>query len=59
MENNNNETNNVLVVKNIYIEELKKINQLPQTQISLREQLELLRPFANKLGLYDAADYLR
>lgn len=44
---------------NIYKEQLNKMNQLPQTQSSLMTQLEILRPFANKLGLYDAADYLR
>lgn len=41
-----------------YLVELRKLNQLNQTQISLNEQLKLLRPFANKLGLYDAADYI-
>jgi len=44
---------------NIYEEQLNKMKQLPQTQTSLMKQLEILRPFANKLGLYDAADYLR
>lgn len=44
---------------NTYEEQLNKINQLPQTQTSLMKQLEILRPFANRLGLYDAADYLR
>lgn len=43
----------------MYKEELNKINQLKQTQINLNEQLEILRPFANKLGLYDAADYIK
>lgn len=43
----------------IYEEELNKINQLPQTQTSLMKQCEILRIFANKLGLYDAADFLR
>jgi hypothetical protein len=41
-----------------YKSELIKINQLPQTQISLSDQLKILKPFANKLGLYDAADYI-
>jgi hypothetical protein len=35
------------------------MEQLPQTQISLVDQLAILRPFANKLGLYDAADYIK
>ena len=43
----------------LYQEELNKINQLPQTQTSLMKQCEILRIFANKLGLYDAADFLR
>lgn len=43
----------------IYEEQYKKITQLPQTQISLTKQCEILRVFANKLGLYDAADLLK
>ena len=43
----------------IYEDELNKIKQLPQTQTSLMKQCEILRIFANKLGLYDAADFLR
>ena len=43
----------------IYEEELNKMKQLPQTQTSLMKQCEILRFFANKLGLYDAADFLR
>jgi len=43
----------------IYEEELNKMKQLPQTQTSLMKQCEILRTFANKLGLYDAADILR
>jgi len=43
----------------IYEEELNKIKQLPQTQTSLMKQCEILRIFTNKLGLYDAADFLR
>jgi hypothetical protein len=43
----------------IYKDELNKIKQLPQTQTSLMKQCEILRIFANKLGLYDAADFLR
>jgi len=30
-----------------------------QVQYSLNEQLDYLRTIANKLGLYDAADYLK
>ena len=41
-----------------YEQELNKITQLNQTQTSLSKQMEILRPFANKLGLYDVADYL-
>jgi hypothetical protein len=33
--------------------------QLPQTQASLTQQLKDLIPLANKIGCYDAADYLR
>lgn len=43
----------------IYEGELNKMKQLPQTQTSLMKQCEILRVFANKLGLYDAADFLR
>jgi len=43
----------------IYEEELNKMKQLPQTQTSLMKQCEILRIFANKLGLYDASDFLR
>jgi hypothetical protein len=42
-----------------YEQELNKITQLKQTQSSLSKQMEILRPFANKLGLYDVSDYLR
>jgi len=40
-------------------ENLKKVDQLEQAQYSTIEQLQQLIPFANKLGLYDAADYLK
>ena len=39
--------------------ELGKISKLQQRQDSTNDQLRDLRPFANKLGLYDAADLLR
>jgi len=42
----------------MYQKELNKIQQLDQTQISLSKQILILCSFANKLGLYDAADYL-
>lgn len=51
-----------IVVKSLptcYLTELDKIQQLAQNQESTRHQIEVLRAFANKLGLYDAADYLR
>ena len=35
------------------------IEKFSQTQRSLEEQLRDLREVANRLGLYDAADYLR
>ena len=39
--------------------ELAKLTQQPQRQDSTNEQLNDLRAFANKLGLYDAADLIR
>jgi len=39
--------------------EYDKIEQLQQSQKSLTFQLGILRNFANKLGLYDAADFIR
>ena len=42
-----------------YEKEFKKMNQLGQSQIDTNSQLKILIVFANKLGLYDAADYLR
>lgn len=38
---------------------IKAIHQLPQAQYDLEQQLRELRIAANKLGLYDAADFLR
>lgn len=49
----------LLGITDVYTEELLKVNRLQQTQISLKEQIEILRQFANKLGLYDVADYLK
>lgn len=39
-------------------EVLDNIPEFPQTQCSLDEQLRLLRVVANKIGCYDAADFL-
>ena len=41
------------------LEVIAEIPQQPQVQYSLEEQLRELKFVANKLGLYDAADYLR
>lgn len=40
-------------------EPIKAIPQQPQVQLDLRMQLEVLHAAANRLGLYDAADYVR
>lgn len=37
---------------------INTLEQVPQAQYSLEEQLQVLRVAANKLGLYDAADFL-
>ena len=39
-------------------EAIKKLPQLPQAQYSLEEQLDELRRIANRLGLYDAAEWI-
>jgi len=39
--------------------ELAKIERQPQRQDSTVDQLRDLRNFANKLGMYDAADLIR
>lgn len=41
------------------VDVIKMIPQQPQVQYDLTKQLSELRIAANKLGLYDAADYLR
>jgi hypothetical protein len=41
------------------LEAAKQIPQVPQTQASLIYQLKILRIAANKLGLYDAADFIK
>jgi hypothetical protein len=38
---------------------IRDIPQQPQTQESLSDQLLVLQAAANKLGLYDAAEFLR
>lgn len=47
------------LLPDIYLYELSKLEWLQQTQISTKEQLKILIHFANKLGLYDASDYLK
>lgn len=39
--------------------ELEKVNDCPQRQDSLLNQLSDLRIIANKFGFYDAADFLK
>lgn len=46
------------MLKNIIDSVLPNIPQQPQTQSSTEDQLETLYAIANRLGLYDAADYL-
>jgi len=41
------------------VDVIKDIPQQPQVQYDLTRQLNELRVAANKLGLYDAADFLR
>lgn len=41
------------------LEDLKSIPAFPQSQRALDQQLADLRAVANRLGLYDAADYLQ
>lgn len=43
----------------VALETILKMKPHPQAQYDLNRQLELLIIVANKLGLYDAADYLR
>jgi hypothetical protein len=40
------------------IQTIENTKQLPQVQYALQRQLRELRVMANKLGLYDAADFL-
>lgn len=41
------------------IDVIKEIPQQPQAQYDLEQQLRELRIAANKLGLYDASDFIR
>ncbi len=41
------------------LETIENIKQLPQVQYDLQRQLKELRVMANKLGLYDAADFIK
>ena len=45
--------------QSVTMETILKMKPHPQAQYDLNKQLELLIIAANKLGLYDAADYLR
>lgn len=38
---------------------ISEISQQPQAQYSLTDQLKELQIAANKLGLYDAADFIK
>jgi hypothetical protein len=65
MKNENNkqvETKAQCAIQNISgsaLDVAKQIPQMPQTQMALNDQLEILRIAANRLGLYDAADFIR
>jgi predicted ATP-dependent serine protease len=41
------------------LEAIENTKQLPQVQYDLQRQLRELRVMANKLGLYDAADFIK
>jgi len=41
------------------LETIESTKQLPQVQYDLQRQLRELRAMANKLGLYDAADFIK
>ena len=45
-------------MKEKLIQTIENTKQLPQVQYDLQRQLRELRVMANKLGLYDAADFL-
>ena len=50
---------NIAGVSGSALDIAKQIPQVPQTQMALNDQLKILRIAANKLGLYDAADFIR
>ena len=41
------------------LETIENTKQLPQVQYDLQRQLRELRVMSNKLGLYDAADFIK
>ena len=45
--------------RSIWKDEVKKLNQCYQRQDSVADQMIDLHYVANKLGFYDAADYIR
>ena len=55
-EQKGNDANRVLAT---LLDVIKEIPQQGQVQYDLQRQLRELRIAANKLGLYDAADFLR
>lgn len=55
-EQKGNDANRVLAT---VLDVIKEIPQQGQVQYDLQRQLRELRIAANKLGLYDAADFLR
>jgi hypothetical protein len=55
-EQKGNDANRVLAT---VLDVIKEIPQQGQVQYDLQRQLRELRVAANKLGLYDAADFLR
>jgi len=46
-------------VQNLKFDAAKALHQRPQSQASTVDQLAELIPWANRLGLYDAADFLQ
>ena len=55
-EEKGNDANRVLATM---LDVIKEIPQQGQVQYDLQRQLQELRIAANKLGLYDAADFIR
>jgi len=50
---------NIMEERSTWKEEVKKIKQCYQRQDYAIDQLKDLRHVANKLGFYDAADFIR